>query len=79
MFRVAWGLPTMRWYIVNCRFHNPDQSATTALPYSSVSRGEYILNLGQVLTTSNPVDAALTVPQRLAANPNPNNSNDMSP
>ena len=29
----------------NCRFHDPDQRATTCIPCSSVSRGE--LNLGQ--------------------------------
>ena len=47
-FHVACGLLTMRWYIVNCRFHNPDQRGTTAMPGSSVSCGEYTLNLGQV-------------------------------
>ena len=69
----------MRWYIENCRFHNPDQRATTAMPCSSVFRGEYALNLGQVHITLNLVDAALTAPQRPATNPNPNNSNDMNP
>ena len=48
-FQVPWGLLTMRWYIVNCRFPNPGQRATTAaMPCSSVSRGEYTLTLGQV-------------------------------
>ena len=68
----------MRWYIVNCRFHTPDQRATTAMPCSSVSRGEYTLNLGQVYITSNLVDAALTAPRRPATNPNPNRK-DMNP
>ena len=76
-FHAAWGLLTMRWYIVNCRLHNPDQRATTAMPCSSVSRGEYILNLGQVQISSNLIEAALTAPQILATNPNPNNFNDM--
>ena len=72
-FHAAWGLLTMRWYIVHCRFHNPDQRATTAMPCSSVSRGEYItLNLGQVCITSNLVDAALPTPQRPTTDPNPN-------
>ena len=47
-FHVAWGLLTMRWYIVSCRFHTPDQRETTAMPCSSVLRGEYTLTLGQV-------------------------------
>ena len=71
-FHAAWGLLTMRWYIVNCRLHNPDQRATTAMPCSSVSRGEYTLNLGQVYITSSLVYAALTTPKRLATNPSPN-------
>ena len=71
-FHAAWGLLTMRWYIVNCRLHNPDQRATTAMPWSSVSRGEYTLNLGQVYITSSLVYAALTTPKRLATNPSPN-------
>ena len=62
----------MRWYIVNCRFHTPDQRATTAMPCSSVSRGEYTLHLGQVYITPNLVHAALTTLQRPATNPNPN-------
>ena len=65
----------MRCYIVKCRFHNPDQRATRAMSCSSVSRGEYTLNLGQVYITSNIVDPALTAPQRLATNPNPNPDN----
>ena len=78
-FHVAWGLLTMGWYIVNCRFHTPDQRATTAMPCSRVSRGEYnTLNLGQVCITSNLVDAALTTPQRPATDPNPN-PDDMNP
>ena len=63
----------MRWYIVNCRFHTPDHRVTTAMPCSSISRGEYnTLIPGQVCITSDLVDAALTTPQRPATNPNPN-------
>ena len=68
----------MRWYIVNYRFPIPDQRATTAMPCSSVSRGEYTLNPGQVYITSNLVHVPLTAPQRPATNPNPN-PNDMEP
>ena len=49
----------MRWYIVNYRLHYPDQRASTAMPCSSVSRGEYIL-IGQVQISSILVEAALT-------------------
>ena len=62
----------MRWYIVNYRFPIPDQRATTAMPCSSVSRGEYTLNPGQVYITSNLVQAALIAPEGLATNPSPN-------
>ena len=70
----------MRWYIVNCRFHNPGQRATTAMPCSSVSRGEYTLTLGQVYITSSLVPAALTALQRPTTNPflNPNYLNSYS-
>ena len=47
-FYAAWGLLTMRWFIVNCRFHDPGQRAATATPCISVSRGKCTLNLGRV-------------------------------
>lgn len=76
-FHVAWRLLTIRLHNINCRLHNPDQRATIAMPCSSVSHGEYTLNLGQVWSTSNLVDAARTAPRRPATIAN-SNTDDMN-